>query len=148
MLGVLKTIVVRGVAIFFVLLYPMLISIYVTLPLFIGYAGYTMIRGMQGRVPARILFAFVYLCNLEVNLSLPLFLTLLATLVFYIFFYPQLAFLKRCRACVAVITVVSIDLLYLFMILSYDFIFGTSSVGIDSLLFFSLIMDIVVAVLI
>jgi hypothetical protein len=145
---VLKTIVVRGVAIFFVLLYPMLISIYVTLPLFIGYAGYTMIRGMERRVPAIVLFAFVYLCNLEVNLSLPLFLTLLATLVFYIFFYPQLAFLKRCRACVAVITVVSIDLLYLLMILSYDFIFSTSSVGIDSLLLFSLIMDILVAVLI
>ena len=148
MFSVLKTIATRSVAIFFVLLYPMLISIYVTLPLFIGYAGYTMIRGMERRVPARVLFAFVYLCNLEVNLSLPLFLTLLATLVFYIFFYSHLAFLKRCRACVAVITVVSIDLLYLLMILSYDFIFSTSSVGIDSLLLFSLIMDIVVAVLI
>ena len=131
----------------FVLFYPMLISIYVTLPLFIGFAGYLLLRGLEGEGWRFILLPILYLVNLEINLSLPIFLSLIAVLLHYLFIYPSLMFLKRCPICIAIISVLIIDLIYGGLIMIYDFIFTTSSVTINSQLLYSLIMDIVAAVL-
>jgi hypothetical protein len=131
----------------FLLLYPMLISIYVTLPLFIGYAGWQMVRGLDGGGWQRLLYPALYLFNLEINLSLPLFLTLAAVLFYYLFLYPSILFLKRCPLCVAVLSVALIDLVYLGMIMVYDFIFGAGSIEVNLLLFYSLAMDILAAVI-
>ncbi|WP_456432767.1 hypothetical protein [Nitratifractor sp.] len=131
----------------FVIFYPMLVSIYVTLPLFIGYAGYQLSRGLDGAGWRYLVVPLVYLVNLEINLSLPLLLSFLAVLIFYLLFYERLAFWKRCPVCVSVLAVSLIDLIYLGLITGYDFIFGTFNITINAILFYSLVMDIVVAVL-
>ena len=130
-----------------ILFYPMLISIYVTLPLFIGYAGYLILRGIEGEGWRYLLLPLLYLLNLEINLSLPLFLSLAAVLVYDLFLYPSVLFLKRCPLCVAVLSVFFIDLIYLGLLMIYDFIFASGSVEIDLLLLYSLAMDILAAVI-
>ena len=130
----------------FVLFYPLLISMYVFLPLLIGFSGWTFIRGIEGKGYAYILFPVLYLVNLESNLSLPLLLTLFATMLYYLLFYPRVLYLKRCKLCVAVLSVLLIDLLYVVSLLGYDLLMDTSSIVFDSLLWYSLIADIVLAV--
>ena len=130
-----------------ILFYPMLISIYVTLPLFIGYAGYLILRGIEGEGWRYLLLPLLYLLNLEINLSLPLFLSLAAVLVYDLFLYPSVLFLKRCPLCVAVLSVFFIDLIYLGLLMIYDFIFASGSVEINLLLLYSLAMDILAAVI-
>lgn len=130
-----------------VLFYPMLISIYVTLPLFIGFAGYLIVRGLNGEGWRYLLLPLLYLLNLEINLSLPLLLTLAAVLIYYLFFYPSVLFLKRCPLCVAILSVLFIDGIYLGLILLYDFIFASESIEINTSLFSSLAADILAAVI-
>ena len=131
-----------------VLLYPMLISIYVTLPLFIGFAGLMFIIGVEKEKYLYVLFAIVYMLNVEINLSLPLFLLLISTLIFYIFINNKLHFLKLCRVCVYVLTVVSINLIYFFILTLYDIVSHQHSINCDGLIVISIIYDIIAAVLI
>lgn len=125
----------------FIAFYPMLISIYVFLPLFIGLMGYVMIEGMVKGSWTYLIITLIYFINLEVNLSLPLFLTVVATLTVYAFFYHKLSYFRRCFVCTPVITVFLIDIVYLGIILSYDFIFQTESIILDKILLYSLIVD-------
>ena len=125
----------------FVVFYPMLISIYVFLPLMIGLMGYVLILGIDRSRISYVLVSLVYLINLEVNLSLPLFLSVLTAILFYITIYPHLHILKKCKVCIPLLSVVFIDLIYFIMLLGYDMIFGESSIVIDQLLFYSLIAD-------
>ena len=126
----------------------MLISIYVTLPLFVGFAGLMFIYGLDSENYLYTLFAFVYMLNLEINLSLPLLLMPVSALIFYIFIKDKLNFLKMCKVCIAVLTVVIINGIYFFSLASYDFITEQSSVNYDSFLLFSILYDIIAAVLI
>ena len=131
----------------FVIIYPMLVSVYVFLPLFIGIAGYFFIRGITESRIQYLFIVIIYVVNLEVNLSLPLFLMIISFLLVYIFFYQNLTYFRRCRACRPILSAILVDIVYLGMLLSYDFIFQTSSVVLDSLLFYSLIVDILVVVI-
>jgi len=131
----------------FVIVYPLLISMYVFLPLLIGFAGWTIIKGIEGRGYAYILFPLIYLANLEINLSLPLLLTFFAVLLYYLTLYPRVMYLKRCKFCVAILSVLLIDLFYLGSLLMYDLLMDSSSIVFDQLLWYSLIADIVLAVL-
>ncbi len=134
-------------AVIFIVFYPMLISIYVFLPLLIGLAGYIMILGIEkGRVHYVIL-ALIYFLNLEANLSLPLFLTTISTLLMYVLFYPHLTHFRSCQVCKPILSVLLLDLIYLGCILSYDFIFQSSSVVLDTILLYSLVVDVLVVVL-
>ncbi len=130
-----------------ILLYPMLISIYVTLPLFIGFAGLMFIIGIERDKVIYILFATVYMLNLEINLSLPLFLLLISTTLFYIFLNNKLHILKLCRGCVNVLTVISINLIYFFILTLYDIVTQQHSINFDGLIVISIIYDIIAAVL-
>jgi len=125
----------------FVIFYPMMVSIYVFLPLMIGFMGYTMVVGIDRPRTSYLFVSLVYLINLEVNLSLPLFLSLLTVIVYYITIYPHIHVFKKCKVCVPLISVFLIDLLYLTMLLGYDMIFGESSIVVDQLLLYSLIVD-------
>ena len=133
--------------IFFVVLYPMLISIYVTLPLFIGFSGYMFLRGLDGEGIRFIILPLLYMLNLEINLSLPLLMVLLAVLIYYLSIYPLMQYIKRCPVCIAAISVFLINLIYFILLLLYDFIFDTTSIGIDSLLYYSLVIDLIAAVI-
>ena len=120
---------------------------YVFLPLFIGLAGYMVIWGIDGHGVRYIWFPLLYLLNLEANLSLPMFLSLLAILLFYLTLYEKIRYFKRCSVCVGLLSVVAIDLYYFVLILGYDFMFDTTSIFIDSLLLYSLVFDLIFVVL-
>ncbi len=70
--------------VFFILFYPMLISIYVFLPLFIGAMSYILIQGLERKKSLFLFISVIYLMNLEVNLTLPLFLTIISSFIFYV----------------------------------------------------------------
>lgn len=125
----------------FIVFYPMLISIYVFLPLLIGFMGYVFILGIEKPRLIYVFIALVYLINLDINLFLPLFLSVLSIILFYIMIYPNLHVFKKCKICIPLLSVILIDLLYFAMLLGYDFIFDESSIVVDQLLLYSLIVD-------
>ncbi len=131
----------------FVLFYPMLISIYVFLPLFIGVMGYIMILGIDRGKISYILVSLLYLVNMDINLSLPFLLVSIAILVVYLFIYPHLNHFRTCKVCTPLLTVLMIDLVYLGSLLAYDFVFQTENVILDDILLYPLIVDLLVAVM-
>jgi len=134
-------------AILFVLFYPMLISIYVFLPLFFGVMGYILIKGIEEGRWSYILLSLVYLLNMDINLSLPFLLISIAILLVYIFIYPHLNHFRKCKVCTPLLTVFFIDIVYLGVLLVYDFIFQEQMVSLDEILLYPLIVDLLVAVM-
>ena len=133
-----------GIFIFF---YPMLISIYVFLPLLIGAMGYMLVQGLEREKSSFILLAIVYMLNLEVNLSLPIFLSVISTLLFYVLVYPPLKHFRKCQICRPLLSVLFLDIMYLGCLFSYDFIFQTQSIILDEILLYSLMVDMLVVVI-
>lgn len=131
----------------FILFYPMLISIYVFLPLFIGVMGYIFILGIEEGKFHYIVMSMIYFLNLEVNLSLPFFLISISSLLVYVIFYQKLTHFRRCKVCSLIITVLLLDTVYLGCLLGYDFIFQTTSVVLDSILLYSLVVDVLVVII-
>jgi len=131
----------------FTLFYPMLISIYVFLPLLIGVMGYIFIRGVEEGKLHYILISMVYFLNLEVNLSLPFFLISISSLLVYVMFYQKLIHFRRCKICRPIISVLLLDAMYLVCLLGYDFIFQTTSIVLGNILLYSLIVDLLVVVI-
>jgi len=132
----------------FVIFYPIMVSIYVYLPLFIGFAGYMIIWGIDGHGVRYVWFPLLYLLNLEANLSLPMFLSLLAILFFYLTLYEKIRYFKRCSVCVGILSVIAINSYYFVLLLGYDFMFDTTSIHVNTLLLYSLIFDLIFVVLI
>jgi len=135
-----------GIALF-VFFYPMLISFYVFFPLLIGLMSYLLIEGIEKEKLSYILVAVVYLLNLEVNLSLPLLLAFISALLFYLLFYPALSQFKRCYMCKSLLSVLILDLMYFAWLVLYGFIFETQSITLDSILMYSLLVDMLVVTL-
>ncbi len=133
-------------AMLFIIFYPMLISIYVFLPLFIGVMGYLLMKGIDENRIFYILLASLYFINLEVNLSLPFFLTTLTSLLVYVFFYHHLNYFRKCVICRPILGILLIDGVYLLSLLAYDFVFQTQSIVLDNILLYSLIVDLLVVV--
>ncbi len=131
----------------FIVFYPMLISIYVFLPLLIGVMGYVFIQGIEKGKTRYIFVAIIYFINLEVNLSLPFFLIFISSLLVYVLFYHSLLYFRKCRVCRPVLSVLLIDAVYLGSLLSYDFIFQTNSIVLDNILLYSLIVDLLIVVI-
>ena len=134
------------VSLLFTIFYPMLISIYVFLPLFVGIMGYLLMKGIEENRIFYILLALLYFINLEVNLSLPFFLTTITSLIIYVFFYHHLNYFRKCVICRPILSVLLIDGLYLTSLLAYDFIFQTQTIVLDNILLYSLIVDLLVVV--
>ena len=131
----------------FIIFYPMLISIYVFLPLLIGVMGYVFIQGIEKGKTRYIFVAIIYFINLEVNLSLPFFLIFISSLLVYVLFYHSLLYFRKCRICRPVLSVLLIHAVYLGSLLSYDFIFQTNSIVLDNILLYSLIVDLLIVVI-
>lgn len=128
--------------------YPMLISIYVFLPLLIGAVGYLFINGIEEGKVSLMVLAIMYIVNLEINLSLPLFLILISTLLFYVLVYPYLKYFRKCKVCKPLLSVLFLDIIYLMCLFSYDFIFQTQSIVLDEILLYSLIVDMLLVVIV
>jgi len=131
----------------FIVFYPMFISIYVFLPLMIGFMGYILHKGIEENNLFYIVISLVYLINLDLNLSLPIFLSIVASLIVYILLKNSFIYKIRCNICISMVSVFMIDFLYLGLLLSYDFIFQTQSVILDELLLYSLLVDMLVVVI-
>jgi len=131
----------------FVIFYPMLISIYVFMPLMVGTMGYLFISGIEKYNIYYILIAFLYLTNLELNLSLPLFLSIVSVLIVYVFAKNSFLHKIKCKVCYSLMIVILIDIIYLGLLLLYDFVFQTTTIVVDELLLYSLIVDLLVVVL-
>lgn len=131
----------------FIFIYPMLISIYVFLPLLIGAMGYILVLGLERGKSSFILIAIVYMINLEVNLSLPIFLIAISTLSFYVLVYPSLKHFRRCKICRPLLSVLFLDLIYMGCLFSFDFIFQTQTIVLDKILLYSLIVDMLIVVI-
>jgi len=131
-----------------VIIYPMLISIYVNLPLFIGFAGLIFILGLEEENITYIIVSFLYMLNFEINLSLPLLLLPISVIIFYYFVKIKLNILKLCKVCIYILTVILIDFIYFILLAGYDFIAEQSSVNYTSILIISLVYDIIAAILI
>lgn len=131
----------------FILLHPMLISMYVFLPMFIGIMGYILILGIEEKKISYVLIAMLYFINLEANLSLPFFLILTVVLLVYLIFYDYLKYFRTCTICKPIFSVILIDIFYLGALLGYDFAFQSTSIILDEILFYSLIVDILVVVI-
>ncbi len=141
-----KSLLIWLTSILFIIFYPMLISIYVFLPLFVGVMGYLLMKGMDENRIFYIILALLYFINLEVNLSLPFFLTTITSLLVYIFFYHHLNYFRKCVICRPILGILLIDGVYLLSLLAYDFVFQTQSIVLDNILLYSLIVDLLVVV--
>ncbi len=128
--------------------YPAVISIYGKLPLFIGFAGLVFIKGIQKEKTLYILFSLLYMFSLEINLSLPLFLIVLTSIIYYYFFLDKLRIIYHCDMCINIITVISINIIYLFLLTIYDIITCQSSITYDSFIVSTIIFDILAAVIV
>lgn len=131
----------------FILFYPMLISIYVFLPLFIGAMSYAIVQGLEKGKTTYLLVSIIYLINLEVNLTLPLFLTLISSFIFYVTLYPSLKHFRHCFICKTLLSVILLDLFYLGTLFFFDFVFETHSIVLDSILLYSLVVDLLIVML-
>jgi len=139
--------VVWLIALFFIVFYPMLISMYVFLPLFVGTMGYMFIVGIEQGKLHYMLLVLLYIINLEANLSLPFFMIFIAILLVYVLFYQGLKSFRNCMICRPVMTVFLVDVVYLFSLLFYDFLFQTQSIVLDSILLYSLLIDLLLVVI-
>ena len=93
------------------------------------------------------MLAGIYMINLEVNLTLPLFLIVISTLLFYVIIYPYLTHFRKCQLCRPLLSIVILDLMYLGCLFFYDFVFQTQSIVLDEILLYTLIVDMLVVVI-
>ncbi len=126
--------------------YPILVSIYTMLPPLIGLVGYIVVTNMdKNRIYA--LAGMLYLVNLDLNLTLPLLLSVFMVVMVQVFIYPRLKRLIYCQVCLFLILIVVIDFLYYFSLFIYDFIFNSSTIIADVMLIFYIVVDVMIGVL-
>jgi len=127
----------------FVIFYPMIFTLYNFSPPLLGIASYLLLDAFERRDNMFISLAIVYMLNIDINFSLPMFLGILTTLFLYIVIYPKLLIINHCKICIASIIVILFNLLYLELTLLYGYIFQVDIVEVDSVLFVYLIFDFV-----
>ena len=126
--------------------YPFLVSIYSMLPPLIGLVGYIIIVNVdKNRLYA--LAGMVYLMNLELNLTLPILLSIFVVVMTYLFLYSPLKLLIRCQICLLFTMIVLVDFLYYVTLFLYDAMFQTTTVVGDMMLIYYIIVDIFIGVL-
>jgi len=126
--------------------YPILVSIYTMLPPLIGLVGYIVVTNMdKNRIYA--LAGMLYLVNLDLNLTLPLLLSVFMVVMVQVLIYPRLKLLIYCQVCLFLILIVVIDFLYYFSLFIYDFIFNSSTIIADVMLIFYIVVDVMIGVL-
>ena len=129
-----------------VLGYPVLVSIYSMLPPLIGLVGYIIISNVnKNKIYA--LAGMVYLLNLELNLTLPMLLSIFVVVMTYIFLYSTLKLLIRCQVCFLFSMIVIIDAFYYLTLFLYDAMFQTTTVVGDMMLVYYIMVDILIGVL-
>jgi len=127
----------------FVLFYPMLVSMYPLLPPLVGLVGIVIIFNLEKDV-VKTLYAMVYLINLDLNLGLPFMLSIFSILIINTFVYPNAKLVIRCKSCLLVFLVFLIDIFYYTNLFIYDFVFNSETIIANSMLWFYILIDITV----
>jgi len=135
-----------GFIAFFVLFYPLLVSIYTLLPPLIGIAGLVIIYNFEKSV-IYTLAGMLYLFNLDLNLSLPLMLSIFSIVLVNVFIYPTTKLMIRCKVCLALFLIVIINGFYYINLFLYDIVLDTHTVVADSMLAFYILVDIIIGLL-
>jgi len=125
----------------FVLLYPTIASIYAFSPPLLGIVAFILIDALEKSDYEYTLMALVYMLNIDVNFSMPMFLSIFSMLLIYTIVYPKLNVFYHCKMCVAAIVVTIFNLLYMEMILLYSYIFKENILDMDALLIAYFIFD-------
>jgi len=125
----------------FILLYPVIASIYAFSPPLLGIAAFILIDALEKEDYEHILMALIYMLNIDVNFSMPMFLSIFSMLLIYTIVYPKLTPIHKCRICVGVIVVIVFNLLYLEMVLLYSYIFKEEIFEMGALLIAYFIFD-------
>jgi hypothetical protein len=129
--------------IFFVLFYPMLVSMYPLLPPLVGLVGVAIIYNLEKDV-LKTLYGMVYLINLDLNLGLPFMLSIFSILIIKTFVYPNAKLVIRCKSCLLVFLIFLVDVFYYTNLFIYDFVFDTQTIIANSILWFYILIDIAV----
>jgi len=138
-LGWIEWILLIGVVFF----YPMLTSIYGMLPPLIGVVGLLIIYTIDTHRPYALL-GMIYLVNLDLNLSLPILLSVFSVVVIYLLVYPSAKLMIRCKRCLAIFLIILVDTFYYMNLFIYDFIFTLKTIVADDTLLFYILFDLFV----
>jgi len=132
-----------SIVIFMVLFYPMLTSIYGMFPPLIGIVGLMIIYNIDTNKVYAFL-GMIYLVNLDLNLSLPILLSVFSVVVIYLLIYPSAKLMIRCQKCLAFFLILLINGFYYMNLFIYDFIFSSKVIVADNSLFFYILFDLLI----
>jgi hypothetical protein len=128
---------------FMVIFYPMLTSIYGILPPLIGVVGLMVIYNVdENRVYA--FLGMLYLVNLDLNLSLPMLLSIFSIVIIYVMIYPSAKLMIRCQKCLAFFLIFLINGFYYINLFIYDIIFSSKVIVGDNTLLFYILFDLLI----
>ena len=120
--------------------YPLLVSIYMMLPPLIGIAGLVIIYYLEENWIYAIA-GILYLVNIDLNLGLPLPLSVFSIVLIYYLVYPSAQLMIRCKTCLSLFLIILVDAFYYMNLFIYDFIFSSSTTTGDSTLLVYIMMD-------
>ncbi len=135
-----------SIILFFVVLYPMFVSIYPLLPPLFGIAGLIIIHNINKNIIYTI-STMLYLIHLDLNLSLPFMLSIFSILLINTFIYPTAKLMIRCRVCLGLFLIILIDIFYYISLFIYDLILNSTTVIADSMLSFYIFVDVIIGLL-
>lgn len=138
----------RFVTVLFVFFYPIFSSYYFYLPPFIAIAAILAIRGHEKKNRFMLYSSLIYLFNIEVNFSLPLFSTFIVLAFYYFVLLPKLRFYTTCKNCLRLLTVLMYNLLLIIFLVGFDYLFFTQSIVLDLKLIYNLMFEFMAVLLI
>jgi hypothetical protein len=134
------------VIVFMVLFYPLLVSMYTLLPPLIGIAGLIIIYNMNKNI-IYTLAGMLYLIHIDLNLTLPLLLSTLSIILIHFMVYPSAKLMIRCKICLAFFLIILVDGFYYINLFLYDIVLNSKTIFADSILWFYILIDIIIGLL-
>ncbi|MGM0623268.1 MAG: hypothetical protein ACQESH_04525 [Campylobacterota bacterium] len=138
----------RFFSVLFIFFYPIFASYYYYLPPLTAIAAIFAIRGYEKQNRFMLYCALIYLFNVEVNFSLPMFSTIAVALFYYVVILPKLRFYTTCTNCLRFFSVIIYNILLVVTLLAYDYLFYTESVFLNLKLLYNLMFELLVVFLI
>jgi len=138
----------RFFVVLFIFFYPIIASYYYYIPPLIAIAAILAIEGYEKENRFMLVASLVYLFNIEVNFSLPLFSTFIVLCFYFFVILPKLRFFTTCAICLRLITVVVYNLLLIGFLISYDYLFFEYTLALDLKLLYNLLFELMVVLVI
>ena len=127
--------------VFVVFFYPVLAGLYYYVPPLTSIAAILAIRGHEKKDRFMLYTALLYLFNIEVNFSLPMFVTVIALGLYYYVILPRLRFYTGCINCLRVLTIVLYNMLLVALVVSYEYLFHDEAITVSWKLLYNIIFE-------